>query len=151
MKSFAHQKKVGLVFGNDRRVSMFEKILSEKDESQLFYDYKVEKKRVIGHGFGSSKRFVPVKEKSFTRALSSLNIHSRNPSMDNLGVDSGSNKHSRAVSVANKSETKLPEIFNKLANAPTESQQIQGPSPIKKDKRSRFVETASMYLKETHA
>jgi hypothetical protein len=32
---------------------MFEKILNQKDESQLFYDYKVDKKRVIGHGFGS--------------------------------------------------------------------------------------------------
>lgn len=61
--------------------------------------------------------------------------------------------HNRAVStsVKNNSETKLPAIFNKLGTTSTYSQAIQGPSPVKKDKRSRFQDTASLYLEETHA
>jgi hypothetical protein len=59
---------------------MFESILNEKDDSQLFYDYKVDKKRVIGHGFGSSTRFIPPKEKNYKRALSTLEM-TRNESV----------------------------------------------------------------------
>jgi len=103
---------------------MFDNILAQKDESQLFYDYKVDKKKVIGHGFGSSTRFIPNKEKNFKRALSTLDVnenrnHQRDSLMPSSSVKSG---HSRAVSHISQggtTETKLPEIFNKLGSAST--------------------------------
>jgi len=129
LKSFAHQKKVGQIFGRDRRVSMFENILQEVDDTQLFYDYKVEKKRVIGHGFGSSTRFTLPNQKNFSRVrnLSTLDV-SRGSKMElegEVGVKTG--KHSRAVSQAGNKDprdTKLPEIFNKLSTTATKAQAI---------------------------
>ena len=80
---------------------MFENILQQKDESTVFYDYKVDKKRVIGHGFGSGSRFTNIREKNYSpdkkpRALSTLDL-SRGGSYAELGLPGKG--HSRANSV----------------------------------------------------